>query len=111
MTTPRFSEGVPVTLGFIAAIPGAKIQPYPDYSWHSNQGANCDAMTSVLRIAIDECRRLWVVDTGKIGSTQHCPPQLLAFDLATNRLILRYKFPKEQYTDASLFISPVSIRL
>jgi len=32
---------------------------------------------------IDECGRLWVLDTGKIGSDIICQPQLLAFDLNT----------------------------
>ncbi|CAO1422203.1 unnamed protein product [Diamesa serratosioi] len=105
ITIPRFSEGVPVTLGIVD--PDESIYPYPDYSWHSSHGKNCDHITSALRIAIDECRRLWVIDSGKIGSVQHCPPQLLAFNLNTNELISRYKFPKTMYTDLSLFISPL----
>ena len=109
VTIPRFKVGVPVTLGTIAPIAGALIQPYPDYSWHSSHGANCDGITSVLRIAIDECRRLWVLDTGKIGEIQHCPPQMLIFDLNSNQLIKRYKFPQSQYKTASLFITPVSL--
>lgn len=108
VTIPRFSPGVPVTLGTVAPTLGSCIQPYPDYSWHSSHGANCDGITSVLRIAIDECRRLWVLDTGKIGEIQKCPPQLLTFDLSTNLLIKRYRFPREQYSAASLFITPVS---
>ena len=87
------------------------IEPYPSYAIHTSHGANCNEMVSVLRIAIDECRRLWVVDSGKIGSFQHCPPKLLIFDLATDDLIKTYEFPKHLYTDASLFISPVSIKL
>lgn len=109
VTIPRFSEGVPVTLGTIErSNDNTMITPYPDYSWHSTHGANCDKITSVLRITIDKCRRLWVMDTGKIGSVQKCPPQLLAFNLDTDELIIRYKFPKSQYTDLSLFISTVS---
>ncbi|CAO1422210.1 unnamed protein product [Diamesa serratosioi] len=107
VTIPRFSTGIPVTLGTVAPTIGALIQPYPDYSWHSSHGANCDGITSVLRIAIDECRRLWVLDTGKIGDIQKCPPQLLVFDLSTNLLISRYRFPKQQYSAASLFITPI----
>lgn len=109
VTIPRFSVGVPVTLGTIAPVPGSLIQPYPDYSWHSSHGTNCDGITSVVRIAIDECRRLWVLDTGKIGEIQHCSPQMLIFDLNSNQLIKRYRFPQSQYKDASLFITPVSI--
>ncbi|GLH01640.1 Protein yellow, partial [Gryllus bimaculatus] len=45
---------------------------------------------------IDKCRRLWVIDCGvvDIGNTfQHkCPPQLLVFDLRTDKLIARHRF-------------------
>lgn len=108
VTTPRFSEGVPVVLGYVMSQKTSiLIQPYPDYSWHSSQGGNCDRMTSVLRVAIDECRQMWVLDTGVIGSERKCPPQLLLFNLYNDRLIKRYRFPKSQYTDMSLFITPV----
>ncbi|XP_041978077.1 protein yellow-like isoform X2 [Aricia agestis] len=104
VTIPRFDEGRPVTLG--VAEDDGKISPYPDYSWHDNQGSNCDGMTSVFRVAIDKCNRLWVMDAGKIGDTARCPPQLLAFDLDTDRLVFRHKIDKAQ-TPTSLFITPV----
>lgn len=110
VTTPRFSEGVPVVLGYVKSPKTSVIiHPYPDYSWHSSHGANCDGITSVLRVAIDECRQLWVLDTGVIGSDRKCPPQLLLFSLFNDRLIRRYRFPKAQYTDQSLFITPVRL--
>lgn len=46
---------------------------------------------------IDECRRLWILDTGRIGATQHCAPQLLVFNLDTDTLIHRYRFPADQF--------------
>lgn len=30
------------------------IRGYPDYSWHDNQGSNCDGMTSVFRVAVSK---------------------------------------------------------
>lgn len=108
VSTPRFSEGVPVTLGFVGpAKSSLLIQPYPDYSWHSSHGSNCDGLTSVLRVAIDSCHQLWVLDTGVIGETRKCPPQLVVFNLRNDKLVRRYKFPKTQYSDASLYITPV----
>lgn len=108
VTTPRFSEGVPVTLGFVgSAKTDLLIHPYPDYSWHSSHGSNCDGLTSVVRVAIDSCHQLWVLDTGVIGETRKCPPQLVVFNLRNDKLIRRYKFPKSQYTDTSLHITPV----
>lgn len=60
---------------------------------------------------IDQCQRLWIVDTGKIGlspSPQLCPPKILVFDLKTNQLMHRYIIPMNQYNCNSLFINPVS---
>lgn len=50
---------------------------------------------------------MWVIDSGIIGTTQYCPPQLLQFDLNTDRLLHRYRFPNETYIPrGSLFITP-----
>lgn len=52
---------------------------------------------------------MWVLDTGMIGSTQHCPPQLVVFNLHTDKMIMRYRFPEDQYKSGiSLFVTPVS---
>lgn len=105
ITIPRFDEGRPVTLGSINEQ--GLIVPYPDYSWHDNQGYNCDGLTSVFRVAIDECNRMWVMDTGKIGDNQLCPPQLLAFDLATDQLIYRHRINASEYPAQQLYVTPV----
>ncbi|KAJ8728125.1 hypothetical protein PYW08_016510 [Mythimna loreyi] len=105
VTIPRFDEGRPITLGTVDEQ--GNILAYPDYSWHDNQGHNCLGLTSVFRVAIDQCQRLWVMDAGKIGDDQVCPPQLLAFDLTTDTLIYRHVVSNSSYTDASLFITPV----
>lgn len=110
MTIPRFTQGVPVTLGFVKS-PKADllIQPYPDYSWHSSHGADCDKITSVLRVSIDGCNQLWVLDTGNVAGVKKCPPQLLVFNLLNDKLVKRYKFPASQHTDLSLFATPVRL--
>ncbi|XP_069358523.1 dopaminechrome tautomerase-like isoform X1 [Maniola hyperantus] len=105
VTNPRFDEGRPVTFGTVDDE--GFINGYPDYSWHDNQGQNCDGMTSVFRVAIDTCSRLWVMDAGKIGEKQVCPPQLLAFDLNTDQLVYRHKVNAPNYIATSLFITPV----
>lgn len=108
VTIPRFSDGIPVTLGYVnPPTTDLQITPYPDYSWHSSNGGNCNLMTSVLRVAIDDCKQLWVLDTGMINSVRKCPPQLFIFNLRTDKLVRNYKFPRSQYTDMSLFITPV----
>lgn len=55
VTIPRFSEGVPITLGFISSDP-KKIQPYPDYTWHDSYGSDCNDITSVFRVAVRNFR-------------------------------------------------------
>ncbi|XP_011310780.1 uncharacterized protein yellow-e [Fopius arisanus] len=62
-------------------------------------------------IQIDECDRLWVLDTGKIEEEHVCPAQLLAFDLHTDRLLKRVKIPRSiarnTLTNQGLFVTPV----
>ncbi|XP_047529878.1 major royal jelly protein 1-like isoform X1 [Vanessa atalanta] len=105
VTIPRFDEGRPVTLGTVDEE--GLVSGYPDYSWHDNQGNNCDGLTSVFRIAIDKCDRLWVMDSGKIGEKAVCPPQLLAFDLKTDQLVYKHRPNPSSYIATSLFITPV----
>lgn len=135
VTVPRFVGGIPVTLGILtgqSAAGGPIIRPYPNYLWHKNQGKNCGGMTSVFRVAvskfhaplkirkittkknncylqIDECQRLWVLDTGRVGDDQLCFPKLFVFNLKTDELIRSYEFPQNQiYPRVSLFITPVN---
>lgn len=110
ITIPRFSQGIPITLGYINSQSNdVLIKPYPDYSWHSANGGSCNQMTSVFRVVMDECDQMWVLDSGKIVDTNkvQCPPQLLLFNLKNDKLVYRYKFPSNQYFDTSLLASPV----
>lgn len=60
---------------------------------------------------IDDCQRLWVMDTGRIGNNQLCPPQILIFDLNTDVLVHRYKVPADQIkAGVTLHITPVRAR-
>jgi hypothetical protein len=55
ITTPRFSEGVPITLGTVSnyhTFNGPLIDPYPDYSWHVSGGKDCNTITSVYRMMV-----------------------------------------------------------
>lgn len=44
---------------------------------------------------MDECNKLYVLDTGYIGDNYTCPAQILIFDLGTDRLIDRIKVPNK----------------
>ncbi|XP_072393944.1 dopaminechrome tautomerase-like [Diabrotica undecimpunctata] len=110
VTIPRFQDGIPATLGTVVLDKSRNpiIRPYPDWSWHKNpKDCNPSRIASVYRVMIDECNRLWVLDSGKIGDQVDCNPQLLAFDLRTNRLISKYEIPKDQWTINSTFVTPI----
>ncbi|XP_014204773.1 protein yellow-like [Copidosoma floridanum] len=101
VTTPRLERGVPMTLGYVTDKLSENgqhlIAPYPDWGWNT-LGDNCDSLTGVFRVQIDECDRLWVMDTGVIlGEGRPCPPQLLSFSLKTNKLLSRYRIPDDQF--------------
>lgn len=50
----------------------------------------------MMNFQIDECNRLWVLDTGFLeGQALNCEAQLLAFDLNTDRLLQRIKIPND----------------
>jgi len=104
---PRFMTGVPASLGYSKSS-SSLIEPYPSYDWHSSNGRDCDGITSVYRVAFDDCNQMWVLDSGKIGNTQYCQPQLLIFNLISDKLVKRFRFDKSLYVDNSLFITPVS---
>lgn len=52
VTIPRFTVGIPITLGVTTIPNGPIIQAYPDYNWNRIKGRNCDGLTSVFRIAV-----------------------------------------------------------
>uniref|UniRef100_A0A1E1W8A9 Bee-milk protein n=2 Tax=Pectinophora gossypiella TaxID=13191 RepID=A0A1E1W8A9_PECGO len=104
ITVPRFDTGRPITLGTVDSQ--GRINAYPNYAWHDNQGSNCDGFTSVWRTAIDKCHRLWAIDAGKIGDNWVCPPKLVAFNLTTNELIFTHQFNGSSYITDSLYITP-----
>lgn len=64
-------------------------------------------MTSVFRVQVDECERLWVLDSGTVNLTttpnQICPPAIFIFDLRTDRLLRRYQIPEDQVKQDSLW--------
>lgn len=64
-------------------------------------------MTSVFRVNIDSCGRLWVLDSGQIdlqdSPKQICPPSIFVFDLQTDTLVARYIIPKRFVLQDSLY--------
>ena len=117
-----------------------KLHPYP--SWEANQlpevekaesesnygGGRTDAkeaekgenileknnatIISTFRIRVDECDRLWVMDSGLadiLGSPKQWAPNSIAiFDLKTDKLIRRFEIPADQVKEDSFFANVVS---
>ncbi|EFN81560.1 Major royal jelly protein 1, partial [Harpegnathos saltator] len=88
---------------------GPLLRPYPNWKW--TKRGDCNGITSVYRVAIDPCNRLWVLDNGKIGQKVVCSAQLLVFDLSTDKLIKRIKIPdhlaQNSETKVGKLITPI----
>ncbi|XP_066994513.2 dopaminechrome tautomerase [Anabrus simplex] len=113
---PKWKDGIPVTLASVPRNPNdagglrsPPLLPYPSWEWHLPD--DCSGMTSVFRMAVDPCGRLWVLDSGTTDVItdlkQRCPQQLLIFDLKTDTLLRRYILPQDQVKEGSLFTNIV----
>ncbi|EFN80989.1 protein yellow isoform X2 [Harpegnathos saltator] len=110
ITLPKWKAGIPATLSTVprySKTKSPKLKPYPNWHWH--QSESCDGLTSIFRVQVDECDRLWVLDSGKtnlaVKSKQVCPPAIYIFDLRTDTLIRKYTLPDEQIKQDSLYIN------
>ncbi|XP_012269405.2 major royal jelly protein 1-like [Athalia rosae] len=75
---------------------GPLLEPYPSNAWHITFFyLYCPKITSVSKIFMDDCNRIWVVDSGKLRDLQICPPQILAFDADTDELVEKFVIPME----------------
>lgn len=140
----RWKSGVASSLNYInidSKETNPKLIPYP--SWNSNslkadgvstaesaggrtnapkatvvddgQLADNSSIISTFRIRVDECDRLWVMDTGLVdilgNPKQIAPPALVIFDLNTNKLIKRYTIPGAHIKDDTFFANVVRFLL
>ncbi|KAJ8687631.1 hypothetical protein QAD02_023425 [Eretmocerus hayati] len=111
VTVPR-SPGVPASLHTISdkfGESGPLLIPYPNWATYQNSRA-CRGITSVFRVTIDRCNRLWVLDTGKLGDEYICPAQLVVYDLFTDKLISKMEIPDNVSRNRSgegLLITPI----
>lgn len=69
-------------------------------------------IVSTFRIRVDECDRLWVMDTGLadiLGAPEQvAAPALVIFDLKTDQLIRRYEFADTDAKEDTFFANVVS---
>ncbi|XP_073956952.1 protein yellow-like [Choristoneura fumiferana] len=112
VTVPRWKDGVPSTLNYVSlkdnTTTSPKLIPYPSWAAHSigNDGKPPEII-SPFRVRVDKCQRLWVLDSGKMGSldpnaTRHTP-SIIVYDLKTDNLLRRYQFPADQVKEESGF--------
>ncbi|XP_017144705.1 protein yellow [Drosophila miranda] len=112
LTIPRLSLETPFTLATVVAsdnelLENPRLEAYPSAEWHILPN-NCSGLTSAIRTFIDECWRLWVVDSGQVNSLQLCPPQILTFDLVKDELVQRHTLLPHAYTPSvSIFTALV----
>ncbi|XP_073966528.1 L-dopachrome tautomerase yellow-f2-like isoform X2 [Choristoneura fumiferana] len=97
VTVPRRRHGIPSTLNYVKLSSAEPIlQPYPDV-------ARSQSLISVYRPRVDECGRLWMVDTGMLEvpgeRKQVQPPAIVVFDLSTNRQVLRHELKPSVLVD------------
>ncbi|KAG7211981.1 hypothetical protein KM043_011179 [Ampulex compressa] len=108
ITLPKWKPGIPATLATVpknSKTKSPKLKPYPNWEW--NRADNCDRLVSVFRIHVDECDRLWVLDSGKTELAkmpkQVCPPALYIFNLQNDSLIRKYVLPDDYIKQDSLY--------
>lgn len=133
LTIPRLSAGTPFTLATVASsdsdvVDNPRLEAYPSRDWHISTN-NCSGIISAIRTyvsmilieitsfrklfillisQIDDCWRLWVVDSGQVNSLQLCAPQILIFDLVKDELVQRSPLPEQLYTPSiSIFTAMV----
>ncbi|KAJ8688050.1 hypothetical protein QAD02_023845 [Eretmocerus hayati] len=90
--------GVPARLAEVTShteSSGPLLKPYPSWDWTNK--SSCDAILKPDRIEIDECNRLWVLDSATTlpgKEATQCHPKLLAFDIWTDTLLTKISIPK-----------------
>ncbi|XP_043657534.1 protein yellow isoform X1 [Drosophila teissieri] len=111
VTTPRWKNGVPASLGTLPLPPkesSPAIKPYPSWEAHGNPNKpDCSKLMSVYRTAVDKCNRIWLIDSGVVNATinlnQICPPKIVVYDLKSDKLIVRYNLEASHVMQDSLY--------
>lgn len=76
----------------VAELVDGKPIPWPSADWQQPRGAGEPFFDAVFSVRIDRQGRLWTIDHGFHGLKQ---PRVLAFDLATGKLVHRWDVPAD----------------
>ena len=74
----------------VVELKNGEIVPYPNEAFQK-PGEDALAFQTILSMRIDRQNRLWVLDYANFGMGQ---PRILAFDLASDKLVHQYDFPR-----------------
>ncbi|KAH8383760.1 hypothetical protein KR009_010399 [Drosophila setifemur] len=102
VTMPRRRVGIPSTLNYIdlnrdGRDRSPKLRAYPDFALNQFN-ASAENLVSVYRTTVDDCQRLWFIDTGMLeypnDRQQIRRPSIWIVDLATDRVLKRFEIPE-----------------
>lgn len=120
ITIPRYRPGVASSLNYveIGTEKSPKLNPYP--SWDANfiqeEKENSlkdnSSVVSAFRTWVDECDRIWVMDTG-MGNISGfrkaiAKPAIVIYDLKTDTLLRRYNLKDTDVRKSSYLLNIVS---
>lgn len=107
VTVPRRRIGVLSSLNYIEVDRMGNfsneplLKPYPDYETNrlDSLEPNPNRIVSILRSTVDECGRLWFIDSGVVSSYASTSqrmnqPSLWVIDLKTNKKVRRFEITK-----------------
>lgn len=105
---------LPLLIIFLAPDKSPKLKPYPNWEAHKLRENNngVPTITSVYRLNVDVCDRLWLLDTGLVGALdikeQLYDPKIQVYDLNTDQLVLEYTLPKHVIKENSLLVNIIA---
>ncbi|KAJ8731954.1 hypothetical protein PYW08_014684 [Mythimna loreyi] len=114
VTIPRWKAGVASTLNYVD-LDGPQdqpLKPYPSFKDNfvpdtAKELPSNSSLISVFRVFVDECDRLWVIDSGMADifgeGNQVNGPSIVIFDLNTDQLIHRYQCKAGDMKEDSFF--------
>lgn len=93
-----FSRAIdPAATVSVAEVKGGKPVAYPPGLDQADGWPAKNKLLAVQALAVDAKDRLWLLDSGKVGTNRVEPdaPKLIAVDLATDKVVQTIVFPKE----------------
>ncbi|VVC38830.1 Hypothetical protein CINCED_3A017841 [Cinara cedri] len=98
LTVPRWKAGVVSTLNYVTLGAGTEknrsplLVPYPNYEMNQlpSRRNSYNRIINTVRVDVDECNRLWVIDMASANGTSYSEPQLYVIDLITDQVIRQF---------------------